>query len=196
MFLSVDFNAYRNDITALFHQGNEVEALRLLSALPVFLEAKYNSQIWTWFTHDLQIELGNTRWDPLKKCLEEDGGDEDNLMASLYGTETLADWEEVDSLNVPEDPTESVTMDLSLLFNMAPRPVSEGYDDNLSLATMQTGTSDATGIAAAAPPDKPPPDGIDVSTDDSTTVASSLTNGSAPPSGASSQEAGVSIANG
>ena len=117
-------------------------------------------------------------------------------MASLYGTETLADWEEVDSLNVPEDPTESVTMDLSLLFNMVPRSVSEGYDDNLSLATMQTGTSDATGIAAAAPPDKPPPDGIDVSTDDSTTVASSLTNGSAPPSGASSQGAGVSIANG
>ena len=53
LFLSVDFNAYRNDITALFHQGNEVEALISLSALPVFLEAKYNSLIWTWFTHDL-----------------------------------------------------------------------------------------------------------------------------------------------
>ena len=58
LFLSIDFSAYRNDITALFHQGHEVEALRFLSALAVFLEAKYNSQIWTWFTHDLRIELG------------------------------------------------------------------------------------------------------------------------------------------
>ena len=135
--------------------------------------------------------MGNTKWDPLKKCLEEDCGNEDNLMASLYGHEALADWEEVDSLNVPEDPTESVTMDLSLLFNMAPRLMTEGYNDNLSLATMKTGTSNATGVAAAAPPDK-----IVVSKDDSPTVASSLTNGSVPPSGASSQGAGVSIANG
>ena len=189
LFLSVDFNAYRNDITVLFHQGNEVEALRLLSALPVFLEAKYNSQIWTWFTHDLKIELEHTRWDPERQCLEELGQDEDNLLASLYGNDVLADWEEVDSLNVPEDPTSSVALDLSLLFNMAPRAGGEGFDENASLNTMKTGTSNATGLAAKLASDLP--DDVDVTKDDSTTVASSLTNGSAPTSGASSQGAGV-----
>ena len=47
LFLSVDYNPYRNDITALYHRGNEVEAQRLLAALPIFLEAKYNNKIWS-----------------------------------------------------------------------------------------------------------------------------------------------------
>ena len=46
-------------------------------------------------------------------------------------------------------------------------------------------------MAAAARPDV-----IDVSEDDCPTATSSLTNGSAPPSGASSQGAGVPIDNG
>ena len=155
----------------------------------MFLEAKYNSQIWTWFTHDLEIELEHTRWDPERQCLEELGQDEDNLLASLYGNDVLADWEEVDSLNVPEDPTSSVALDLSLLFNMAPRAGGEGFDENASLNTMKTGTSNATGLAAKLASDLP--DDVDVTKDDSTTVASSLTNGSAPTSGASSRGAGV-----
>ena len=57
--------------------------------------------------------------------------------------------------------------------------------------TMKTGTSNATGAAATARPDV-----IDVSEDDCPTATSSLTNGSAPPSGASSQGAGVTLDNG
>ena len=95
------------------------------------------------------------------------------------------------SLNVPDDPS-AITMDLSLLFNMAPQcGGGEGFGDNASMNTMKTGTSNATGAAAAARPDE-----IDVSEDDCPTATSSLTNGSAPPSGASSQEAGVSVDNG
>ena len=107
-------------------------------------------------------------------------------MTNLYGNEALADWEEVDSLNVPEAPSSAVTVDLSLLFNMAPRPVCEGYDDNRSLDTMKTGTSNATNFAAQLPPDN-----VDVSKDDSSTQASSLTSGSAPPAGALGQGAKV-----
>ena len=113
-------------------------------------------------------------------------------LYGLYGEQrALEDWEEVASLDVPVDPS-AVTMDLSLLFNMAPRcEGGEGFDDNASMNTMKTGTSNATGAAAAACPDV-----IDVSEDDCHTATSSLTNGSAPPSGASSQGAGVYIANG
>ena len=196
LFLSVDFNPYRNDITALYHRGNEAEAVRILAALPVFLEAKYNHKIWTWFSHDLKLELANTKWDPVQQCLVDESPDEDlHLRHSLYGLygeqRALEDWEEVASLDVPVDPS-AVTMDLSLLFNMAPRcEGGEGFDDNASMNTMKTGTSNATGVAAAARPDV-----IDVSEDDCPTATSSLTNGSAPPSGASSQGAGVPIDNG
>ena len=192
LLLSVDFNPYRNEITALFHRGNEVEALRLLSALPVFLEAKYNTKIWTWFTADLKIELSTTKWDPVNQCLEEAGDDEEYLMTSLYGTDTLADWEEVDSLNVPAVPTESIMMDLSLLFNMAPRSGGTGFDDNASLSTMKTGTSNATQIAARAPLDEVG------HANDANTVDSSITNSktSASTSEASGQGAGVDKENG
>ena len=64
-----------------------------------------------------------------------------------------------------------------------------GIDENASLNTMKTGTSNATGLAAKLASDLP--DDVDVTKDDSTTVASSLTNGSSPTSGASSQRAGV-----
>ena len=86
LFLSVDFNPYRNDITALYHRGNEAEAVRILAALPVFLEAKYNHKIWTWFSHDLKLELANTKWDPVQQCLVDESPDEDlHLRHSLYG---------------------------------------------------------------------------------------------------------------
>ena len=196
LFLSVDYNPYRNDITALYHKGNEVEAQRLLAALPIFLEAKYNHKIWSWFSHDLKLELANTKWDPVKQCLVDEAPDDDlNLLHSLYGVygeeRALEDWEEVAAINMPEDPI-TVSIDLSLLFNMAPRGVGgEGFDDNASLNTMKTGTSNATGAAAEAPPDD-----ISVSEGDCLTATSTLTNGSAPPTGASSPGAGVPHDNG
>ena len=110
----------------------------------------------------------------------------------MYGEErALEDWEEVASINMPEDPI-TVSIDLSLLFNMAQRGVGgEGFDDNASLNTMKTGTSNATGAAAEAPPDD-----ISVSEEDCLTATSTLTNGSAPPTGASSPGAGVPLDNG
>ena len=54
------------------------------------------------------------------------------MRHSLYGMygdqKALEDWEEVASLDVPDD-SSVVTMDLSLLFNMAPRcGGGEGFD--------------------------------------------------------------------
>ena len=161
----------------------------LLSALPVVLAAQYGSKIWTWFSADLKLELSNTVWNPDKNCLEETYVDDDNLLANIYGNDTLADWEEVDSLNAPEEMAAPMAMDLSLLFHEAPRALCEPFDDNRSLDSMKTGTTNATLVATANPLETVFP------VDDTTTVESSITTSdpsdSASPE-ASSQRAGVS----
>ena len=109
-------------------------------------------------------------------------------MANIYGNDTLADWEEVDSLNAPEETTAPMSMDLSLLFHDA-QVLCEPYDDNRSLDSMKTGTTNATLVAATNPLDAVVP------TDDTTTVESSITNSDpseAASPAASSQRAGVS----
>jgi hypothetical protein len=194
LFLSIDYNSYHDYVTALFHVGNSDEASRLLSALPVVLEARYGSKIWTWFTQELRAELAPFHWDPVKHCLVQTGRDHDDLMGGLYSRETFSDWEQVDSLNLPDAPSDHVAIDISLLFDLSPRCGGEGYDENASLATMKTGTSNATGLAFALPPDLP--SALDVPKEDSPTVASSLSNGSAPPPGASGQGAGVPLSTG
>ena len=125
--------------------------------------------------------------------MEETYADDDNLLANIYGNDTLADWEEVDSLNAPEEITAPMSMDLSLLFHEAPQVLCEPYDDNRSLDSMKTGTTNATLVAAANPLDAMIP------ADDTTTVESSITNSDPSESAsaeASSQRAGVSDDNG
>ena len=188
LLLSVDYSSYRAETTVLFHIGNQEEVLRLLSALPVVLSAQYGSKIWTWFSADLKLELSHTAWNPDKQCLEETFTDDDNLLTNIYGNDTLADWEEVDSLNAPEETTTPMSMDLSLLFHET-QALCDPYDDNRSLDSMKTGTTNATLVATANPLDAVFP------ADDTTTVESSITTSepseSASPE-ASSQRAGVS----
>jgi len=170
LFASIDYNPYNDEITALYHKGNQTEVLRVLSALPVVLAAQYGAKVWDWFSPELKADLCNVTWDPVKQCLDETFDDEDDLLSNIYGTDTLADWEEVDSLDAPEESTASVQIDLALLFNEAPRALCEGYDDNKSMATMNTGTSNATRLAETLPLDPSGDDEVDVLGDDAVEV--------------------------
>ena len=169
-----------------------MEILCLLSALPVYQAAKYSDSIWDWFTTELKRELSCTTWNPDKQCIEEqDSGDED-LLKNIYGAEELADWEEVDSLNVPDEPTNQISLDLSLLFNPNPTFHTGVFDENASLPTMKTATSNATNLARQLPND------IDLTQDDTSNITGLTTasDSSPAPHGASSQRAGVSVNNG
>lgn len=55
---------------------------------------------------------------------------------------------------------------MMMIINIAPRTRGEGYDENVFLATMKIGTSNATGVAVQLPSDIPAD--LDVSKDDST----------------------------
>ena len=186
LILSVDYNAYRDATTALYHKGNQEEVHDLMSALPVVLAAQFGPRIWTWFCPDLKTELSHFIWNPETQCLEE-AFDDDDLLANIYGDDAQADWEQVDPLNVPAESATSMKMDLSLLFH-AGKPLSDPADDNLSMVSLKTNTSNATQAAATAPPDF-----LEVDTEQSTDD-SSLTDPF--KTGSSSQRAGVSDNNG
>ena len=191
LFRSADYNDFRQGYTAMFNLLNQDEAMQILGALLVFLEARYGDKIWQWFEPHIRNELADTRWDHEKGCLVETGIADRSLFSNLDGRGSLDEWEEHDLGTAPVDSISSFVADLSAIFNMEPLPISEGHDENLSVATMNTGTSNATLVAAAMPPDE-----VLVIADDSTAEASSLTNGSAPPTGASGRRAGVASGNG
>ena len=129
-------------------------------------------------------------WNSEKQCLEEHDSGEENLLSNIYGADELADWEEVDSLNVPEETSSPMSIDLSLLFNSTPTFHAGGYDENASLPTMKTATSNATNLASQFPPD------IDLTQDDTSNITGlTSSSGSVPPKGTSSQGAGVASDN-
>ena len=191
LFLSVDYNAYKDEITVLYYKPNSDEANTLVRDLPVYLEAKYGISIWAWFSPEQKSKKAHLHWNSETHQVEGDITLDDDLLSPLYVTGSLAAWEVVDELNLPT--STPVTVDISLLFDMTPRTRYEGFDDNGSAGTHLTNTSQATTTAAVAPPDIV----LTIDSADSPTAGSSLTsNGSAPAQGASSQGAGVNTANG
>ena len=149
LFLSVDHDTYRGDITALYHQDNSTEAINFLSYLPIFLEAQYGSKIWNWFSVECRSELSSIQLDPnsgaiIEVALAEDGG----LLDNLYGEDELAAWERVQDQDI-DDQEEALTFDLGNHFNLVSRAGGAGFDDGLSLGSMKTGTSNATQAAKA-----------------------------------------------
>jgi len=191
LFRSVDYNSYTEGYTAMFNILDQEEAFQILGALPVFLEARFGSSVWQWFDPEIRDELAGTTWDHENGCLIETGFADEDLFANLDGRADLAEWEEEDQIATPVESSTSVEVNLDLLFNMESMPISEGYDENQSVATMMTGTSNATQLA-----DSMPLDAVVVINDDSTAEASSLTNGTASTKSTSSRGAGVNGADG
>ena len=133
---------------------------------------------------ELKTDLSHFLWNNDTQCLEE-AFEDDDLLKDIYG----ADWEQVDPLNVPEESSTLMKMDLSLLFNDAKAWVDPA-DENMSMASLRTNTSNATELAATAPVVV-----IEVDTEQSTDD-SSITDPLKPANGASVQRDGVSKDNG
>ena len=194
LFLSVDYNSYRRNIEALHHKDYSDIANNILHTLPVYLVAHFGDIIWNWFTVEHRSCLDDTTWNPTTKSIETH--QPDDLMTGLYGGQSLQDWEQVNTSDLPAIGNSSITVNLPSLLNFERRsPESGGYDDANSLATCATGTSNATDVLAQMPIVN-----IDASEDDKTdlshlsgSIASS--NGPNPANGASGQRAAVSPPN-
>jgi len=169
LFLSVDVSWNGGDISAVFHRDNETEATTMLSYLPVFLVEKYGEQIWRWFSVECRNELLAFQWDPEQKYVVEITTEEAGFLGSFHGG-MLTDWEEVEESDIADDKVSKMTFDLGFHFNLKPREEGgAGFNDTSSMATMKTGTSNAT-FAAANMPDN---EIIDVDDDPSAASATS-----------------------
>ena len=51
------------DIQAVHHVDQATEAETLLAHLPVYLEFKFGSAVWKWFSSDCRIEMEDYVWD-------------------------------------------------------------------------------------------------------------------------------------
>ena len=157
LFLSVDFDDYRGDITALFHKDNSTEASTLLDYLPLILEAKYGDKVWNWFTPETRGDMQPYQWNEETNCVEEaprdadcGGTDDETGFLNFYGNSGTADWEEIKDADIAAVEATTMSFDLGNHFNMRPITGGAGYDDQLSLPSFKTATSNATAAAAAA----------------------------------------------
>ena len=147
LFVSVDFDSYRNEIIAVIHNDTVSEASNILSFLPVFLEAQFGVLIWQWFSTECRAEMSAYTWDEdylRVVSLESSDEDSDSLLLAR-STAPLAAWETVDD-DIVKDQADH-KFDLSILFDFVPRDgkgAGSGFDDAGSLNTFATGTSQLT----------------------------------------------------
>jgi len=135
------------DIQAVQHVDQVMEAETLLAHLPVYLEVKFGSAIWKWFSSDCRIEMEDYVWDEDQQRVIETDVEEgpSDFLLGFHG-EQMADWEKVDEEDIDE-PENDVKFELDIFFNFAPRLGGHGFDDGFSMASHLTGVSQATQLA-------------------------------------------------
>ena len=115
LFVSVNFDSYRNKIIAVIHNDTVSEASNVLSFLPVFLEAQFGAQIWQWFSTECRAEMSAYIWDP--PIWDEDDlrvvtiADSDNVSISPLPAQSLASlttWKTVDEENIEKDQADPI----------------------------------------------------------------------------------------
>ena len=177
LFVSVDFDSYRNEILAVIHNDTVSEASNVLSYLPVFLEAQFGAQIWQWFSTECRAEMSAYIWDEddLRVVNVAESDDESDSPLPGQTRAPLAAWETVDEDDIEKDQADH-KFDLPTLFNLSPRDgkgAGSGFDDTGSLTTFATGTSHLTQNINDITEDDNPTDLLAASTPPGTTANAS-----------------------
>jgi hypothetical protein len=198
LFVSVDHDDRRGGITALYHKDNAAEAATLISYLPIILDARYGSIVWNWFTAECRGELeGSVRFDDDTGQIVDLNQEEDDGLDNFFGGEQMAPWEIVNERDITSTGPTEVVLDLSQHFDLGPRCGGAGFDDAASLASLKTGTSNATVEALRTPEDMV----IDSNVPSDNTSISALSEhagstASAPPAlAASARQTGLAATN-
>ena len=148
LFVSVDFDSFRNEIIAVIHNDTVSETSSVLSFLPVFLETKFGVEIWQWFSTECRAEMSTYTWDEDEQRVMTTAfsDNESDSPITAQSPAPLAAWEIVDDDGIEKDQADH-KFDLSILFNFAPRDgkgSGSGFDDAGSRNTFATGTSQLT----------------------------------------------------
>jgi len=148
LFVAIDYDTFSDEICAVVHLDLIAEATTVLTYLPVYLQAKFGNSTWQWFSIECRKGMTNYKWHKDEHrvvCIVED---DINSPVQPLTNAPYAAWENVDDADVAMDQTE-LNIDLTTFFDFRPRNghgTGSGYDDNASLNTMATGTSQLTTV--------------------------------------------------
>ena len=109
LFVAVDTSFYGDCVHFAFREELQEEAMNMISALPLFLEARLGHQdVWNWFTRRARDESADYEWN-LEKGLV--------LKGEYFADTHLENWEQLDEIDeVMLEQTECLlpfTLDLS-----------------------------------------------------------------------------------
>ena len=91
LFVAVDTSFYGNCVNFAFREELQVEAMNMISALPLFLEAHFgHSDVWKWFTRRARDEAADYEWNLEKGLVPKYDATMDTQ---------LEDWEQLDEID-------------------------------------------------------------------------------------------------
>lgn len=94
LFVAVDTSYNGDRVNFAFRTELHDEAVTMISALPIFLEAHLSSAIWNWFTRDARTDAQDFSWDMDKGLISKN---------KATNTDThLESWEQLDDID--DDP--------------------------------------------------------------------------------------------
>jgi len=148
LFVAIDYDTFSDEICAVVHLDLIAEATTMLTYLPVYLQAQFGNSTWQWFSLECRREMTNYTWHREENRVVSTADDDIDSLVQPLNNASFAAWENVDDADVEMDQTE-LNIDLTKLFDFRPRNghgSGSGFDDNSSLQTMATGTSQLTTV--------------------------------------------------
>ena len=124
LFVAVDLSYYGDSVLFAFRTELEEEAMNMISALPMFLEATTGHQaVWNWFTKDARLEAAYHTWDMQKGVIPNAAMDNDTQ---------LENWEELDDIDDDDIEPGTIIQPFQLDLN---KIGMNSYNDDGTIAT-------------------------------------------------------------
>uniref|UniRef100_A0A7S4ARZ0 Uncharacterized protein n=2 Tax=Pseudo-nitzschia australis TaxID=44445 RepID=A0A7S4ARZ0_9STRA len=141
LFIAIDYDTFSDELCAVIHLDLIAEATIVLSYLPVYLHAQFGVQTWQWFLVKCKKEMSNYTWHEDEHRLVCTKDDESDSPVQPLTNAPFVAWENVDG--------DDVEISQTTLFDFRPRDghgTDSGFNDQNSLATMATNTTQLTTI--------------------------------------------------
>eukprot|EP00536_Pseudo-nitzschia_multiseries_P011037 jgi/Psemu1/27664/gm1.27664_g len=138
LFLSVNTSSYCGEILALYNNATKVEAMAMLSFLPIFLEVQYGSCVCQWFSTKCLTEMEAFHWDPTEGQVVETAPALDHVQdvaLPFFSGSDVCDWELVDDDLSLDSLVPNLTFNLELHF-----PLQACEDSTVPLVVFMTWT--------------------------------------------------------
>ena len=145
LFVAV-YTSYNGDrINFAFRTELYDEAVTMISALPIFLEAHLSSSIWNWFTRDARNDAKDFTWDMNKGLISK---------ATAMNTDThLESWEQLDDIDDDPDSNTNNKMLHSFTLDVLRKVGSPTDQDSIVTQHLRTGMiddADSTGSLSSS----------------------------------------------